>query len=146
MFDLRLRNNRPMSDPGPTRTSVRSRTTSALPPERTSPNGIEQRRDLAGLVVLAAPRGFPEGLITKTAVLVSTAAFIARSLIFLSYFAACGGGGGLGSDVSIRIFHCPFSRTSRAVQITVTSRGSPFSLFPVILDSPVDIAMSSDRG
>jgi len=47
--------------------------------------------------------------------------------------ACCGcGGGALGADVSIRIFHCPFSRTSRAVQIAFISRGSPFSLFPVM--------------
>jgi hypothetical protein len=79
-----------------------------------------------------SPRSAPEGLIAKTAVLVGTAAFIAR-LSILIYFAAasCGCGDGLGSDVSIRIFHCPFSRTSRAVQITVRSRGSPFSLLPV---------------
>ena len=70
------------------------------------------------------------------------------NLFELLYFAACcgGGGGGLGSDVSIRIFHCPFSRTRTSVQMIVTSRGSPFSLIPVILDSPVAIAVSSDRG
>ena len=95
-----------------------------------------------------SPRSAPEGLIAKTAVLVGTTAFIARSLIFLSYFAACcgGGGGGLGSVVSIRIFHCPFSRTSRDVQIMFNSTGSPFSLLPVTRDSPVSIAILSDKG
>ena len=96
--------------------------------------------------VLPAP-WFSEDRFAKTAALVGAAAFIARSLLFLNYFAAavCGGGGGLGSDVSIQIFHCPFSRTSRAVQITFNSRGSPFSLLPVTRASPVTRAMFSDN-
>jgi hypothetical protein len=78
---------------------------------------------------------------------VGTAAFIRWSSICLSYFAACcGGGGGFGKAVSMRIFHCPPSRMSTAVQRPEVSIAAPLWFFPLIVYSPIQRAMSAPSG